>query len=152
MDLILLKDVDNLGDANDIVSVKPGYGRNFLIPQGFAITATDNNKKVHAHLGRIKDSKDALMTAEFRTIANQLEAHTLIVETKAGTSGKIFGSVTNVQIARAIKDTLDMDIERRKITLPEEIKELGEYTVAILLSKEVTANVKIEVKATAAAQ
>lgn len=147
MEIILLKDVEHLGDANDIVKVKAGYGRNFLIPQGLAIPASEGNKKVHAHLLRIKDSKEAAMTAEFRVIADKLESQAVIIETKAGTSGKIFGSVSNVQIAKAVKETFGEDIERRKFIIADEIKDLGAYDIEVQLSKEVKAKLKIEVVA-----
>jgi len=135
MQVILLTDIEKLGYRFDVVQVKPGYGRNYLIPQGFAQIANRDN------LARLDDIKakeaevEAARIAEFQAQISKLESKALSIGAKAGTSGKIFGSVTNVQIAAAIKDTFDMDIERKKIDMPEDIKELGSYVAEIRLYK-----------------
>ena len=98
MDIILLKDVDNLGDKHDVVSVKNGFGRNYLIPQKLAVIANPTNMKKLDALKAEEEAKEAARVDEYKAIATQLEGKTLKVGVKAGTSGKIFGSVTNIQI------------------------------------------------------
>jgi large subunit ribosomal protein L9 len=144
MEIILLKDIDNLGDKHEIVNVKSGYGRNYLIPQGLAVNANAvNRKKLDAIIAE-EDAKEATRLDEYKAIAARLEGQTLKIAVKAGTSGKIFGSVTNVQIAQALKENFDLDIERKKIHLPEEIKEVGTYTADLHLHKEVVTKVQFE--------
>jgi large subunit ribosomal protein L9 len=147
MQVILLKDIDKLGDRFDQVTVKDGYGRNFLIPQGLARVAHKNAVAEIEEMKRLEAEEEAARRAEFEALAVQLASKTLQIGAKAGTSGKIFGSVTNVQIASAIKDQLDMEIERRKIILNEEVKELGAYTATIQLSREVAGKLNFEVVA-----
>jgi len=144
MDLILLKDIDKLGDKHDIVKVKPGYGRNYLIPQGLAINANVPNRKKLDNLIAEEEAKEAARLGEYKELAAQVEGKVLKIAVKAGTSGKIFGSVTNVQIANALKEQLDLDIERKKILLPEEIKEIGTYTATINFHKEVQTKIDFE--------
>lgn len=144
MDIILLKDVDKLGDKHQVVSVKPGYARNFLIPQGYAITANaPNRKKLDAIIAE-EEAKEAARLDEYRDIAAKINGQHLKIGVKAGTSGKIFGSVTNVQVTNALKEQLEVEIERKKVILPEEVKELGTYTATINLHKEVIASVEFE--------
>lgn len=145
MEIILLQDVDKVGDRHSIVTVKDGYGRNFLIPKGLAIVANDGNRRRLAEVIKQEDAKESKMLDTYKVMANQLSGQTLKIGAKAGTSGKIFGSVTNVQIAAAIKDQIGLDIPRKKIVLNDEIKELGEYTATIALHKEVNGTVKFEV-------
>ena len=129
MDIILLDDIEKVGDKHEIVSVKPGYARNYLIPQGMALVANDTNR---AKLDEIKQKEAeelAARKAEFEEIAAKLKREVLQIGAKAGTSGKIFGSVTNVQIATVLKEKYDVDVDRRKVKMPEEdIKNLGTYT------------------------
>jgi large subunit ribosomal protein L9 len=126
------------------VNVKPGYGRNYLIPQGLAVNANAvNRKKLDAIIAE-EDAKEATRLDEYKAIAARLEGQTLKIAVKAGTSGKIFGSVTNVQIAQALKENFDLEIERKKIHLPEEIKEVGTYTADLHLHKEVVTKVQFE--------
>ena len=127
MEIILLKDIDKVGDKHQIVKVKPGYGRNFLIPQGLALLANSSNKKILAELQKQEDAKENRKLNDYKALAEQLDGVVLRIGAKTGTSGKIFGSVTNVQIANALKDQCNMDVERRKISLPEEVKTVGEY-------------------------
>lgn len=145
MDIILLKDVEHVGDANTIVSVKPGYARNFLIPQGFAIVANPANRNELAHQTRVQDAREAKSLEAFKATATKISSATLRIVTKAGTSGKIFGSVTNVQILAAIKEAFGEEIERKRITLNEEVKMLGTYTANVQLSKQVAATVTFDV-------
>lgn len=147
MQVILLKDIEKLGNRFDVVKVKPGYGRNYLIPQGFAQIANAGN------LSRLEDFKakelelENQRRAEFAAILEKLESRTLNIGAKAGTSGKIFGSVTNVQLATAIKEEFDIDIERKKIEVPEDVKEIGTYTAEVQLYKDIVAKVRFEVVA-----
>ena len=103
MEVILKKNVDKLGYTNEIVNVKPGYGRNFLIPQGYAILATASAKKAHEEVMRQKAHKETKMLAEAQELATKLEAVTVTIVTKAGENGKIFGSVNTVQLSEALK-------------------------------------------------
>lgn len=144
MELILLKDIEKLGDKHEIVSVKPGYGRNYLIPQGLAINANDVNRKKLDVIIAEEEAKEAARLGDYKELAAKLDGQTLKIAVKAGTSGKIFGSVTSVQVAAALKDQLDIDIERKKIVLPEEIKEMGTYTASINFHKEVQGKIDFE--------
>lgn len=145
MELILLQDVENLGAKFDIVNVKPGYGRNFLIPKGMAQIANASNKKHLAEIQKQRSAKINKMMEEMKAVAAQLEATTITVGAKAGTSGKLFGSVTNIQIADAIKNAIGLDVDRKKIILTQEVKELGNYKATVGLFKDVTATVNFEV-------
>lgn len=145
MDVILLKDVEKVGDKHTIVSVKNGFGRNYLIPKGMAIIANETNRSRLDELKQKEAEVEAARLAEFQAVAAKLEGQVLKIGAKAGTSGKIFGSVTNVQLAQALKDQLDIDIDRRKVIMPEEIKELGSYHANLDLHPEVEAKVYFEV-------
>ena len=145
MDIILLQDVDKVGIKHDVVTVKDGYGRNYLIPQKLAIIANKSNLARLNELKRQEEAREAKKVGFYQEIADRLAATTLKIGAKTGTSGKIFGSVTNVQIAQALKDQLDIDVERRKIELDEDIKELGTYSANLNLHKEVEAKVEFEV-------
>jgi large subunit ribosomal protein L9 len=144
MEIILLKDIEKLGDKHDIVKVKPGYGRNYLIPQGLAVNANAVNRKKRELIIAEDDARESARLDDYKAIAAKLEGQTLKIGVKAGTSGKIFGSVTNVQLAQALKEQFDLDIERKKIHLPEEVKEVGTYIAELHLHKELTAKVAFE--------
>ena len=145
MDIILLDDIEKVGDKHEVVSVKPGYARNYLIPQGLALVANDTNRGKLDDIKRKAAEELAARKAEFEEIAAKLEGQVLKIGAKAGTSGKIFGSVTNVQISAALKDQLDIEVDRRKIKLPEEIKVLGDYTIDLDLHPEVPIKLNFEV-------
>lgn len=145
MEIILLKDVEHVGLAKSVVSVKAGYARNFLIPKGLAIVANKANKNSLMQEIAQQEERAAKMVQEAKELAVKLSDVTLKIAAKAGTSGKIFGSVSNVQIANAIKDTLGIEVDRKNIKLPEEIKMLGVYVARIVLHKEIFANVKFDV-------
>lgn len=144
MEIILLKDIDKLGYKHDIVNVKPGYGRNYLIPQGLAVNANAANRKKLESILAEEEALESAKVDEYRSIASKLEGQTLKIAVKAGTTGKIFGSVTNVQIANALKEQLDLDIERKKIVLSEDVKELGTYSADLLLHKDVKTKIDFE--------
>ncbi len=147
MDIILLKDVDKLGYKYDIVNVKNGFGRNYLIPQKLAIIANDDNRSKLEKIIAKHEAEMAKRVDEFKAIAETISGKVLTIAAKAGTSGKIFGSVTNIQIVQAIKEQMGVDVERRAVTLPEEVKNLGSYVAIANLHKEVQANINFEVVA-----
>lgn len=146
MEIILLKDIDNLGDKHTIVKVKPGYGRNFLIPQKMAVIANAANKKKLETLIAEEEAKEAAKVGEYRDMLAKLNGVTIPIKVKAGTTGKIFGSVNAIQVVQAIKELYDIDIERKKITLPETIKEVGTYEVSINLHPDVKGTFNIELQ------
>jgi large subunit ribosomal protein L9 len=145
MELILNKDVEKLGHKDEIVTVKPGYGRNFLIPQGLATLATPSNRKVLAETLKQRAHKDAKLKEEALSMAATIEKLAIRVGAKAGESGKIFGSVNNIQIAEALKKA-GVDLDRKNITLLENnIKNLGKYSAKARLHKEVIVEFEFEV-------
>jgi large subunit ribosomal protein L9 len=146
MEVILKQDIPNIGYKDDIVTVKNGYGRNYLIPQGFAILATATNKKVVAENKKQKSYKDDKVRNEALTIAKALETINLKIGAKSGTSGKIFGSVNAIQIANALKEQFNFDFDRKSIEVDgDSIKELGSYKAKIKLHKEVVVEIDFEV-------
>ena len=145
MEVILKKNVDKLGYTNEIVNVKPGYGRNFLIPQGYAILATASAKKAHEEVMRQKAHKETKMLAEAQELATKLEAITVTITTKAGENGKIFGSVNTVQLSEALKKE-GFDIDRKSLKIKDEpIKEVGTFEAEANLHKGVKPVFKFEV-------
>ena len=146
MQIILIQDVKNLGYKNDIVNVKPGYARNYLIPQGMAILATESARKVLAENMRQQAYKQEKIKKEAQDIATLLEGLPLRIPAKAAATGKIFGSVNNVQIANAIKEAKGIEIDRKQIMIDDNtIKEVGNYTAKIRLHKEVSVDINFEV-------
>ncbi|MEZ4897755.1 MAG: 50S ribosomal protein L9 [Saprospiraceae bacterium] len=145
MELILLKDVNNLGDKHEVVTVKDGYGRNYLIPQGMAIVANAVNRRKLAELQKREEAIETKRLDEYKAVVEQVSGKVLRIAAKAGTSGKIFGSVTNVQLAQALKDQLNVDVDRHKIHLLEDVKVLGSYTADLKLHKEVITQLAFEV-------
>jgi len=145
MEIILLQDVDKVGYKFDLVTVKNGYGRNYLIPQKLAVIANDANRKRLAEIQRREEAHAEKMLDEYQAIAERLKTVTLKIGAKTGTSGKIFGSVTSLQVAQALKEQEGIEIERRKIELLEDIKSIGSYTASLNLHKNVDAKVNIEV-------
>jgi large subunit ribosomal protein L9 len=145
MEVILKKNVDKLGYANEVVTVKPGYGRNFLIPQGYAVLATASAKKAHEEVMRQKSHKESKMLAEAQAVAAKLADVTLSIATKAGENGKIFGSVNTVQIAEALREA-GFDIDRKSLKIKDEpIRDLGTFEAEANLYKGVKQTFKIEV-------
>ena len=145
MEVILKKNVDKLGYANEIVKVKPGYGRNFLIPQGYAILATASAKKAHEEVMRQKSHKEAKMLNEAQQLASKIADLTVSIATKAGGNGKIFGSVNTVQLAEALRKE-GYDIDRKSLKIKDEpIKDLGTYEAEANLYKGVKQTFKFEV-------
>ncbi|HXI01484.1 MAG TPA: 50S ribosomal protein L9 [Sphingobacteriaceae bacterium] len=146
MEIILKQDIKSLGEKDDIVNVKPGYGRNYLIPQGFATMATESAKKVLAENLKQAQFKQDKIKNDAEAIAGRLEGVKLSIGAKAGESGKIFGSVNTIQIADALKKE-GFEVDRRRITFETEPKFVGEYIANLNLHKEVKVQVPFEVVA-----
>ncbi|KEO72610.1 50S ribosomal protein L9 [Anditalea andensis] len=146
MEVILKTDIKGLGYKNDLVSVKPGYGRNYLIPQGFALLATNSNKRILEENIKQASHKAEKIKTEAENLAAQLEKVTLEVKAKIGESGKIFGKVTTLQISDALA-AKGIDIDRKKISINTSVTGAGEYEAEVDLHREVKTNVKFEVVA-----
>ena len=146
MEVILKQDIKALGEKDDIVTVKNGYGRNYLIPQGLATLATESAKKVLAENIKQAQFKQEKIKKDATELADKLAAVKLAIGAKAGETGKIFGSVNTIQIADALKKQ-GFEVDRRRITFDVEPKELGEYTANLNLHKEVKVQVPFEVVA-----
>ena len=144
--LILREDVPSLGDAGDVVSVKPGFARNYLLPQGKAIHATDANVSELEHHKRVVTERVTRERRTFEAQRDRLQAQRLEFTAQAGEEGKLFGSVTASQIAEELA-AKGIEIDRRKIQLEEPIREVGAHTVLIRLHREIVANVKVKVTA-----
>lgn len=147
MDIILKQDMPNLGYKDDIVTVKDGYARNYLIPQGIAINATASARKQHAEILRQRAHKEAKLVEQAKELAAKLKDVTLTIGAKTSSKGKIFGSVNTIQLAESLKEK-GFDIDRKNISIKEElIKEIGSYTAKIKLHKEVQAEISFEIVA-----
>lgn len=148
MEVILKKDMPNLGFENEIVHVKDGYGRNYLIPKGFALPATESNKKMVAETQKQKAFKENKTRMNADTLAKALENITVKIGAKAAPTGKIYGSVNAIQIAEAIKEQFNFEIDRKKISIDgDSIKELGTYEAMINLYKDIKVKLNFEVVA-----
>jgi large subunit ribosomal protein L9 len=146
MEVILKQDVPKLGYKDDIIHVKDGFGMNYLIPKGLAVVANQSNKKVQAEVKKQKAYKEDKIKNQALDLAKALKGLDLKVGAKAGTSGKIFGSVNAIQIAQALKDKHNFEIDRKIIDVDgESIKELGKYKAHIRLHKEVKIELDFEV-------
>lgn len=144
MRLILKEDVPKLGEAGDVVTVRPGYGRNYLIPQGKALLATEGRIQQHEHQKRIIDDKLRKEIGAHEAVARSLDGIELAFEVQVGEEGRLFGSVTNTDIQHRLTER-GFELERRKIQLPEPIKQVGDYTVTVRLHREVQAEIKVSV-------
>ena len=146
MEIILKQDVQGLGYKNDVVKVKPGYGRNFLIPNGSALIANQSNKRMVEENVRQMAHKAAKIKDEAVAMAQKIGELTLELKTKAGETGKIFGAITSLQVSDALK-AKGFDVDRKKIIFKEQPKQLGDYVVNLDLHKEVKHEIKIKVEA-----
>jgi large subunit ribosomal protein L9 len=144
MEVILKDDVKGLGYKNDIVTVKDGYGLNYLIPQGFAVMADKSNRKVVAENIRQAAHKIEKIKADAQSIADSIGDLTLEIATKVGETGKIFGSITTNQLSEALK-ARGFDVDRKRISFDQDVKTAGEYTATINLHKEVKHSIKFNV-------
>ncbi|OJW79488.1 MAG: 50S ribosomal protein L9 [Bacteroidetes bacterium 46-16] len=145
MQIILIKDVDNLGAAHELVEVKPGYARNYLIPQKYAIEASGSNMKILEERRKQKAKKEEKLMAEIAKVTDVLKASPVKVGAKVGTSGKIFGSVTAIQLARAIREQKGYEIDRRRISIVDEVKEAGTYKAQVDFGKDNVLELEFEV-------
>lgn len=145
MEVILKKTVDKLGFKDELVTVKPGYGRNFLIPQGYATLATAAAKKAHAETLKQRSHKESKILAEAEELAGKLNGISVNISTKAGENGKIFGSINTLQVSEALKKE-GFDIDRKALKIMEDpIREIGSYEAEANIHKGVKAAFKIEV-------
>jgi len=145
MEVILKKNVDNLGYTNEVVTVKPGYGRNFLIPQGYAVLATASAKRAHEEIMKQKSHKDSKILTEAQELGTKLEGTSVKIVTKAGEKGKIFGSVNTIQLSEALKAE-GVDVDRKSLKIKDEpIREVGTYEATANLHKDVKATFSFEV-------
>jgi large subunit ribosomal protein L9 len=147
MQVILIQDVNNLGGVAELVSVKSGYARNFLIPQKLAVEASPSNLKMREEKLKVKAKKEAKLLAEINEVIAKLKDGALKVGAKVGTSGKIFGSVTSVVISRSIREQKGYDIDRRRITILDDVKELGTYKASVDFGNSNVTEVEFEVVA-----
>ena len=145
MSVILKQDISNLGHKDDIVTVKDGYARNYLIPKGYAINATAQNKKVHEEILRQRAHKEEQLKEAALQLAEELKKVSLTIGAKTSTKGKIFGSVNTIQIAEALTEK-GFDLERKNISISDDlIKEIGSYSATVKLHKEVLVEVPFEI-------
>jgi large subunit ribosomal protein L9 len=146
MEVILKQDVQGLGYKNDVVKVKPGYGRNYLIPTGVALIANESNKRMTAENVRQAAHKAAKVKQDAEALGQKIGELTIEIGTKAGESGKIFGAVTAVQVAEVLKSR-GFEVDRKKVHFKEQPKQLGTYSVTLDLHKEVKHEIKVNVVA-----
>ena len=149
MQVILIKDVDNLGGKDELVTVKNGYARNFLFPTKQALEASSSNLKQLEERLKVKTKKEAVMLAEITKVISVLTASPVKLTAKTGTSGKIFGSITSLQVTRAIREQKGYEIDRRRIAVSDEIKELGSYKATIDFGNGQTTEIEMEITAEA---
>jgi large subunit ribosomal protein L9 len=149
MQIILIKDVDNLGGKDELVTVKNGYARNFLFPTKQAVEANTSNLKQLEERLKAKAKKEAAMLAEITKVISVLTSSPIKLTAKTGTTNKIFGTITSLQVTRAIREQKGYEIDRRRISLPEEIKELGSYKATIDFGNGQNTEVDIEIGAEA---
>jgi len=146
--VILNEDLPNLGRTGDVVKVRAGYARNYLLPRKLAVEADQKNMRAFEHQKRTASRRREAKRTDALAIKARIEALEITVMARAGEEGKLFGSVTNIDIERAMREK-GVDIERRKIVLPEPIKQLGDFVVPVKLDAEVEANLKVIVAAQA---
>ncbi len=145
MNVILKQDISNLGHKDEIVTVKDGYARNYLIPKGYAVNATASMRKMHGEIMRQKAHKEEKIHQQAVEIAEKMKEIKLTIGAKTSTKGKIFGSVNTIQISEALKEK-GFDIDRKDISFKEEpIKEIGKYTANVKLHKEVIVEIPFEI-------
>lgn len=145
MEVILIQDVDNLGAANELVKVRNGYARNYLIPRKLALEANPANRKQQEEKTKQIQKKEAKMLADLNLVISKLKEAPLKIGAKTGTSGKIFGSVTSLQLSRAIREQKGYDIDRKKISIADDVKEVGTYKANIDFGNGNSTEVEFEV-------
>ena len=147
MQIILLKDVENLGSTHDVTTVKDGYGRNYLIPRGMAVTANKTNLANLKETMRQHDNRENKMLGTYQELAAKAASVSLTITAKAGESGKLFGKITAGHIVEALATQAGVTVERKKVTLNEEVKELGAFTATVAFHKQVMPVINFEVVA-----
>lgn len=148
MEIILKQDVQNLGYKDDIVKVKDGYANNYLIPQGMAIIATPTNRKIHAENMRQQAQKQANIVKQAETLKAALDGKSVKIATKVGENGQLFGAVNNIQVAEALKEQHNYDVDRKTIVIDgSKIKEVGNYTAIVNIHRDIKAEVNVEIVA-----
>jgi large subunit ribosomal protein L9 len=145
MQIILLEKVANLGNLGDVVKVKDGYARNFLLPQKFAVEANSGNKKMLEERQKVAQKREAKLVAEIAKVTDVLKASPVKIGAKTGTSGKIFGSVTSIQLARAIREQKGYEIDRRRISILGDVSEVGTHKASIDFGKDNVLELEFEV-------
>lgn len=145
MKVVLRKDVEKLGEAGSVQNVSGGYARNFLIPQGLAVYATDGELKMAAHNQAVKDRKIARQEAQLQSLADKIEGLALSFEANAGAGGRLFGSIGSADIAQQITEKVGEEIDRRKVELSEPIRTLGEHSVSVHLVGKLRPTVTVTV-------
>ncbi|WP_116108686.1 50S ribosomal protein L9 [Lewinella sp. IMCC34191] len=145
MKVIMLQDVEKVGDKHEVIEVKDGFGRNYLLPRGLAIIGNKSNMGRLNEMVRRENAQEQKKLDVYREIAKKLEGKTLKVGAKSGTSGRIFGSITQLQIKNLLEEQFGVDVERRKIVLPEEAKELGTYQFTMRLHPDVVQEMDMEI-------
>lgn len=145
MKVLLIKDVDNLGYAGEVKEVADGFGRNFLLPRSLAVLATTGALKQAETIRKVAEKQRAQERADAQAISNQLANLELLFERRAGETGKLYGSVTSGDIAEAIQEKTGIELDKRKVALPEPIRTLGEHEVIIKLMIEVAVTIKVQV-------
>ena len=149
MQVILIKDVDNLGGKDELVTVKNGYARNFLFPTKHAVEANPSNLKQYEERLKVKAKKEAAMLAEITKVVSVLTSGPVKLTAKVGTNNKIFGSITSLQVTKAIREQKGYEIDRRRISVADDIKELGAYKATIDFGNGQTTEIDIEIAAEA---
>ena len=145
MEVLLKKDIDRLGNKDEIVTVKNGFGRNYLIPKGIAVLATESVKKMHAETLKQRAHKDNQLKEEASKIYEKIAKKTFLVPAKIGENGKIFGSITNIQLADSLEKA-GFKIDRKNITLPSgNLKSVGKFEAEVVLHKEVKGKISFEI-------
>lgn len=145
MKVIMLQDVEKVGDKHEVIQVKDGFGRNYLLPRGLAIIGNKSNMGRLNEMIRRENAQEQKKLDVYRDIAKKLEGKTLRVGAKSGTSGRIFGSITQLQIRNLLQEQFGVDVERRKIVLPDEAKDLGTYQFTMRLHPDVVKQMDMEI-------
>ncbi len=152
MKVVLRQDVPKLGEAGTVHNVAGGYARNFLVPQGLAVYATDGELKMAAHNQAVKDRKIARQEEQLRSLADKIEGQSLVFEARAGEGGRLFGSITATDVAEQLSAKIGEEIDRRKVQLEEPIRTVGEHSVAVHLVGRLRPSVTVTVNAEAGSE
>jgi len=147
MKLILTQEVSGLGTPGDVVEVKDGYGRNYLVPRGLAVAWTKGGEKQVTSIRKARQSREIKSLGEAQQVRDQLEARTVTLSARAGANGRLFGAITPADVAQAVSELGGPPLDRRKVELPQPIKAVGDYTVQVRLHPDVQAKLTLRVQA-----